>query len=204
MKSRHAALALMAALVFLVPNLAGAQARAGGPGGNALTGTIVSIKGLSFVITLDDGSQKTVVLKDGALVLDREVATTADIKVGDAVGVASKTENGAMVATSINIFAPQMWTNMKTAQFTMTNGETMTNAMTAQVEQNSQGRVLTLKLEMGTATITVPDGIQIHRLVAVKPAQLTPGMKVTFRVTAGADGSLTASGASFDQQTSKG
>jgi hypothetical protein len=164
-----------------------------------VTGTIVSVKGLSFVIGLADGTQKTVVLKDGALVLDRQVATVADIKPGDAVGVAAKLDSGVLTATSINIFAPEMWAAMQTRQFTMTNGETMTDAMTAKVESSDKGRVLTLQPDMGTATIIVPDGIDIHRLVAVKTDQLVPGLKVTFRTTTAADGTLTASGASFDR-----
>lgn len=206
MKSGRLALISAMALFLLIPFLAAAQAAGGtsAPGNaNAFTGTIVLIKGMTFEINLADGTHKTILLKDNALILDREVVTADQIKAGDAVGVAATSDNGALTATSINIFAPEMWSSggMRKGQFPMATGELMTNAMTAQVETNTQGHVLTLKLDMGDATIAVPDGIQIHRLIAVKPDQLKLGMKVTFRAMADADGNLTASGASFDQPT---
>jgi hypothetical protein len=206
MKTRKLSAALALVLLSVMPSLVAAQASGGGGGANAnsVTGTIVSVKGLTFVVSLADGTQKTVTLKDGALVLDRQVTTPDQIKAGDAVGVAATQDNNALTATSINIFAPEMWANMKEAQFNMPSGQIMTNAMTAQVAQNTQGRTLTLKMAMGNVTITVPDGIPVHRLVAVKPDQLIAGLKVTFRAMAAADGSLTASGASFDQPTTKG
>ncbi len=202
MKPGRMALVSVLAFLLLAPLFAGAQASGGSNARgnfNAVTGTIVSFKGLTFVISLADGTQKTVQLGDKALILDREPATASDIKVGDAVGVASRDDNGQMIATSINIFAPEMWSNMRTAQFKMTSGETMTNAMTAQVEQNAQGQVLTLKLDMGTATISVPADAQIHRLVAVPVDQLKVGLKVTFRVQSTTGNTLTALGATFDQ-----
>ena len=185
-------------LCLLSPLAAGAQAAGGPP---PLTGVIASVTGNVLVLTLADSTQKTVTLKDGATILDRQVATADQIKAGDALGVAAKTDNGTLVATSINIFAPQMWDVVRKGQFPMTTGETMTNAMTAQVVANSQGHVLTMKLDMGSATIVVPDGIMIHRLVFVKADQLTVGLPVSVRVTADAGGNLTASSVSFDQPT---
>jgi hypothetical protein len=186
-------------LCVLSPLAAVAQATAGA---GSLDGTIVSIKGNVIVVALADKTQKTVTLKDGAMILDRQLATADQIKAGDALGVAAKSDNGALIATSINIFAPQMWDVVRKGQFPMTTGETMTNAMTAQVVQNSQGHVLTMKVDMGNAMITVPDGIVIHRLVIVKADQLTAGLHVMIRTTADASGNLTASSVSYDQATS--
>jgi hypothetical protein len=191
---------VLVVLCLLSPLAAGAQAAAGaGAGAGSIDGTIVSITANVIVLTLADATQKTVTLKDGATILDRQVATADQIKPGDALGVAAKTDNGALVATSINIFAPQMWDVVRKGQFPMATGETMTNAMTAQVVANSTGHVLTMKLDMGNATITVPDGITIHRLVFVKADQLTPGLRVMVRATTDANGNLTASSVSYDQ-----
>ncbi len=150
-------LALFLVLLCLLSPLA-VGAQAAGTGAGSLDGTIVSIKGNVIVLTLADMTQKTVTLKDGATILDRQPATADQIKAGDALGVAAKSDNGTLVATSINIFAPQMWDVVRKGQFPMTTGETMTNALIAQVVANSQGRVLTMKLDMGNATIVVPDG----------------------------------------------
>jgi hypothetical protein len=187
-------------VLFCVLSPLAAVAQASGAG--SLDGTIVSIKGNVIVLALADATQKTVTLKDGAMILDRQLATAEQIKAGDALGVAAKSDNGALIATSINIFAPQMWDVVRKGQFPMTTGETMTNAMTAQVVQNSQGHVLTMKLDMGNAMITVPDGIVIHRLVIVKADQLTAGLHVMIRTTTDASGNLTASSVSYDQATS--
>jgi len=188
-------------LIGLVLAPLAATAQAGGP--PPLAGTIASITGNVFVLTLQDGTQKTVTLKDGAIILDRQALTADQIKAGDALGVAARSANGTLTATSINVFAPQMWDNpnMRKGQFAMTSGEnmTMTNAITAQVIQNSQGHVLTMKVDMGIATITVPDGIPIFRLVVVKQDQLTVGLPITVRATADANGNLTASSVSFDR-----
>jgi hypothetical protein len=198
---RSGRLAFFIILVCLLSPLAAVAQAAAGTGAGPIDGTIVSIKGNVIVLTLADNTQKTVTLKDGAVILDRQLATADQIKEGDALGIAARSDNGALVATSINIFAPQMWDGMRKAQFPMTTGETMTNAMTAQVVQNAQGRVLTMRLDMGNATITVPDGIMIHRLVFVKADQLTAGLRVMVRATADASGNLTASSVSFDQPT---
>jgi hypothetical protein len=60
------------------------------------------------------------------------------------------------------------------------------------------GHTLIMKYAEGTATITVPDGIPIHRLVSMKPAALTPGMQIVVRGTAASDGTLKAASISFD------
>jgi hypothetical protein len=194
--------ALVLVTISLLLAAAPFTAVAQGVGGStAVTGTIVSIDGTTYVVRLDDGTQKTVVLRDNAIILDRLVTTADQIRVGDALGVAARLDNGKLVATSINVFAPEMWEGVRKGQFPMQTGEVMTNAMTAEVVQNSQGRVLTLKLDMATATIVVPDGIPIHRLVSVKPDQLAVGLKVTFRTVTDSGGHLTASGVTFDQAT---
>lgn len=192
---------LLIAFLLLLSPFAGV-AQAAGPassGAGSLDGTIASIKGNVIVLTLADATQKTVTLKDGAFILDRQLATANDIKTGDALGVAARVDNGALIATSINIFAPRMWDGARKGQFPMSTGETMTNALTARVVQNAQGHVLTMKLDMGTTTITVPDGITIHRLFLVKPDQLTVGLRVMVRTAADANGNLTASSVSFEQ-----
>ena len=144
---------------------------------------------------------KTIALQDKTLILGRQVVGLDQIKPGDAMGVASRRDSdGSMVAISINIFAPQMWDGVRKGQFPMTTGDTMTNAVVTQYAAGVKGRVVTMKYAEGTSEITVPDGTQIHRLVAAKPSALVAGLHVTVRGTANPDGSIKASAISFDQK----
>jgi hypothetical protein len=199
MTSRRPGFLILGSLLLLAPLAASAQAAGAGAGSTSVTGTVASVKGLTFAVTLADGTTKTVTLEPDALILDREPAAPVDIAAGDAVGVAATKGNDSLTATAITIFSPSMWDGIRKGQFSMADGEVMTNAMTGAVAKNTQGRTLTLKLELGTATILVPDDVKVTRLVTVKPEQLTVGLKVTFRGTAAADGSLAATTASFDQ-----
>jgi len=166
----------------------------------AVDGTIAAVNGSTITLTLADKMAKTIALQDKTLILGRQVVGLDQIKPGDAMGVASRRDSdGSMVAISINIFAPEMWDGVRKGQFPMTTGDTMTNAVVAQYAAGVKGRVVTMKYAEGTSEITVPDGTQIHRLVAAKPAALTVGLHITVRGTASPDGSIKAASVSFDQ-----
>ena len=118
------------------------------------------------------------------------------------MGIASRRDaDGSLVAISINIFAPAMWSSpaMRKGEFPMTTGDTMTNAVVAQYAAGVKGRVVTMKYAEGTSEITVPEGTQIHRLVVAKAAALIAGLHITVRGAANTDGSIKASSISFDQ-----
>lgn len=163
-----------------------------------LNGTISAIKGSVITLTLADSSVKQVMLQSGTLILEREVATVADLKAGDAMGVAARRDGDALIATSINIFSKEMWDGIRKGQWLMTDGQTMTNALVTDYAQGMSGHTLTMKYKEGTASITVPDSTIVHRLVTVKPAALAVGMKISVRGTDGTDGSLKAASVSFE------
>ena len=163
-------------------------------------GTIDAVKGSTITLTQADKMTKTVAVQDKTLVLARQAAGLDQIKPGDAMGVGSRRESdGSLTALYINIFAPEMWAGARKGEWVMASGETMTNAMVTQYAAGVKGRVLTMKYVEGTSAITVPDGTQIHKLVAVTRAELTVGLKVTVRGSAGPNGSITANSISFDQ-----
>jgi hypothetical protein len=192
---RRGALALVMTVV-----LAGAAAvgfsQAAGPA--PISGTIASVKGNVLTLTLADKSVKEVVLQEKTLILEREAAGVGDIRAGDAMGVAARRSGTELIATSINIFSPQMWDVVRKGQWLMTSGETMTNAMVSDYAQGMSGHTLTMKYENGTAMITVPDGVPVHRLVTVKPEALTVGLQIAVRGTIGADGTLKAASINFE------
>ncbi len=165
-------------------------------------GTITAIKDSTITLTQADTMTKTITLQDKTVVLMRQVVGLDQIKAGDAMGVASRRgSDGSLVAVYINIFAPEMWSSpvMRKGEFPMTTGDTMTNAVVTQYAAGVKGRVLTMKYAEGTSTITVPDGTQIHKLVVVKLAALTVGLKIQIRGSAGPNGTIMANSISFDQ-----
>ncbi len=190
---RGALVVLVAA--FAIGAAAGAFAQAAPP---PVNGTIASIDGNMIKLTLADNSQKEVALNAKTLVLERSVATVADIKPGDAMGVAARRSGNDLIATNINIFSPEMWTIVGKGQWPMTTGETMTNALVTSYATQMSGHTLMMKYQDVTATITVPDGVQIHKLETVKPSTLVVGMTVSVRGMAGSDGTVKAAAISFD------
>jgi hypothetical protein len=182
-------------VVFMSVITLGAFAQAAVP---AVSGTILSISGDRVTISLADKTQKIVVLQGSTLVLEREVAAVDQIRTGDAMGVAARRSGSDLVATSINIFSAEMWDVVRKGQWPMATGETMTNATVTDYVRSVNGRTLTMKYKDVMATITVPDGVQVHRLVSMKQTDLSAGMQVTVRGTPGADGTMVAGSVSFD------
>ncbi len=186
---------LMAALVTAAAATS-AFAQAAPP--PSVNGTISAIKGNLITLTLADGSVKQVALQSGTLIQERDVSSVGDIKAGDAMGVAARRDGAALIATNINIFSRELWDVVRRGQWLMSDGQTMTNAMVTDYAMGMSGHTLTMKYKEGTASITVPDGTPVHRLVTVKPAALTVGLQISVRGMSGSDGSLKAASVSFD------
>ena len=190
--------AMTFATLFLVGAIARVFAQATNP--PSVSGTIASINGSNLVLTLADGTQKQVALQDSTTILERVVAGVGEIRPGDMLGVAARISGQELIATSINIFAREMQTRARLGQFPMQTGEVMTNATVTDYVQAVQGHTLTMKYNDGSATITVPDGVPIHRLVSLKPDALAAGLQIVVRGTLDSDGALKAASISFDGQ----
>jgi hypothetical protein len=196
--ARRTLLVLVA--VLLAGVVVGAFAQSAPPAGPPpVNGTIVSVNGNIIRLALADKSQKDVAIQPTTLVLERDTAAVGDIQAGDAMGVAARRSGSDLIATSINIFSKEMWNGaMKKGQWPMTSGETMTNAVVTSYVVGMSGHTLVMKYNDVMATITVPDGVPIHRLVTMKPGALAAGMMVSVRGSDGSDGTLKAAAISFE------
>lgn len=164
-----------------------------------IDGTLVAVSGNSLTLTGADGTSRTATVGGDTVILARQPAKLDTIKTGDALGVAARRgSDGSLIANSINIFAPEVWSRARKGQFPMQSGDIMTNAVVTQTENRVEGRVLYLQLEDRTAAITVPEGTQIRRTITQRVADLKPGMRLVVRGTAGADGMLAASSINFE------
>ena len=169
------------------------------PVSQSLTGSIVSVSSSGLVLDVG-GNQVQVVPAQGALILGRHAATFADIKPGDAMGVAAtKGADGSLTATSINIFSASLWKMAQKGQWLMSNGQTMTNAVvTTSMVVQAQGGTVSLSYQEVSAKISVPPTADIHRLVDGALTDLKPGMKITVRGSPDANGGFTATSLTFD------
>jgi hypothetical protein len=151
-----------------------------------ISGSIASISGATLFVTLGDGRTIAVALGSSTQIFKRVKVTLDSIKSGDALGVAAtKSDDGSLTATAINVFSPQVWQRVRKGQFPMADGQVMTNAQVERLGNRVDGSTL-----YATATI--------RRNLSVGPADLAPGMAVTLRGTSGADGIFAASLVSFD------
>jgi hypothetical protein len=189
--------ALLGSLAFFVAAGVGA-APAAQP--VSLDGTITMVGSTSFSVSSTSGGGKLVTIAGDTLILDRQTATMEDLKPGMPMGVAARRgPDGSLTATSINVFSPELWSKVRKGQWPMESGEVMTNAVvTNAAAQTVDGRTLTMSYEDVSATILVPPGVDIHRILTVRPADLKSGMHVTVRGLPDANGGVTASIVSFD------
>ena len=197
--SGHRARFILAAVILLAAAAAAfAQASPPPP---SVSGTISALRGNVLTLTLSDQSVKQLILQAGTVVLARETATVADLKAGEAMGVAARRDGAALIATAINIFSPEMWDGVRKGQWLMTDGQTMTNALVTDYAKAMNGNTLVMKYKDTTASITVPEGIPVHRLVTVKQGALQAGMSVMVRYNTASDGTLKAASVFFDRPT---
>ncbi len=199
MRTRSKPAALLVALIFTgAAGTAAAQSSMQAMVG----GTIATVGADGVTITAPDGTAKSVAIGPSTLVLGRERATLDSIQQGDALGVtATREPDGSLSATEINIFSKELWAFVRRArsgQFPMSSGKIMTNEEVTQLVPGSGGHVLSMQYAGNTATINVPDGVVVHRLVTESAGDLKVGMRVLVRGSYGADGTLDASSINFE------
>ncbi len=159
----------------------------------SVSGTITTVSAGVLTFTGSDGAAVTVTYSPDTLVLTRVAVDLSSILPGEAVGVAAKREtDGSLTATSINIFAPELWKRVRRGQFPMQSGEVMTNAEVVSYVEATGGHTLSVRLGTASSVISVPDGAQIHRILAEKASDLKTGMKIVVRGTVESDGSVKA------------
>jgi hypothetical protein len=194
--TRYGAVFFFSALLLGVPLAAFSQAMSSSA---PVQGTISAVAADSVTVTGSDGLDRKILMTAATVVRRSEPAALDQVKPGDALGVAARRDGDSLIATNINIFAPQIWDGARKGQFGMTDGQVMTNALVTQSVKSVNGRVLTMSVDNGTAKITVPEGVPIHRLLIVKQSDLAVGQTVTIRVTSAPGGGLTATSIGIDK-----
>jgi len=175
--------------------LAGAMLAGTAPVGAApaapIMGTIVSATADTVVLSTSQGN-KTFKTTPKTMVISQSAAKMADITKGEWLGVdAKKSANGTLTAVSIHIF-PANATGFRTGQWTMSSGDTMTNAQVTESVSGVSGHTITLGYQGGRAKIVVPPSAMIYRLAQSSVSALKPQMHARVRGQPNTDGTLTA------------
>lgn len=164
-----------------------------------IDGKVSAMDGMKLTLMMSDGATRIISLKPDTLVLARQPATLEDIKPMEAMGVAARRESdGTLTANNINIFSPELWNRVRKGQWPMQTGDMMTNALVTDYVLGVQGRVLRMRYHDLVATINVPPGARVNRLITERAADLKVGMPVIIRGTMNAGGSLAVGSVIFD------
>jgi hypothetical protein len=162
-------------------------------------GTVRTVEGGALTLVSPSGSEVRIAVAGDTVVLQRQSVPLDTIKPNDFVGVTARREaDGSLTALAINIFPSAFRGRVREAQFVMDTGNIMTNATVFQNVRRIEGRTLYLKLGDGSVIVAVPTGAEVSRLTVMKAADLSPGMRVVVRGTAGADGTLAATTITVD------
>ena len=164
-----------------------------------IDGKVSAMDGMKLTLMMSDGATRIISLKPDTLVLASQPATLEDIKPMEAMGVAARRESdGTLTANNINIFSPELWNRVRKGQWPMQTGDMMTNALVTDYVLGVQGRVLRMRYHDLVATINVPQGARVNRLVTERAADLKVGLPVIIRGTMNAGGSLAVGSVIFD------
>jgi hypothetical protein len=166
-------------------------------------GTIEQVSGQTLTVKGQDGKTITATLPANAIVTYPVKLTAADIKPDSFLGVGSvKKPDGKLHAVAIQVFpeaqrgtgeGERVWVG---APEGLTNG-TMTNATVAKVDSVAGG-TLALAYKGGTTDVIIDPSTSITTPHEATMAMLTPGKIVALFATKQADGNLTASRVSVE------
>jgi hypothetical protein len=157
-------------------------------------GTIEQASPTSMTVKSRDGTDVTITLASPLRLTGVKAASSADIKIGDFVGVASiATADGGSGALEVVIFPAAMkGAGQGSFPWDLEPNSTMTNATVTNAVENVDGRSLTLTYPEGSKSITLPEGIPVVTLAQATATDLVVGAPVFVSTTEGAGGALTA------------
>ncbi len=157
-------------------------------------GSIEKIAGQVLTVRSRDGSTVEVQLADNYAVLVVTQASLSDIKPGVYVGAAAiKQPDGRFKALEVLVFPESArGSNEGHYPWDLTPDSMMTNATVAEIVEDVDGRVVTLRYKDGEVKMVVPPGVPIVTFGPGEKDPLKPGAHVFMSATKQADGRVTA------------
>lgn len=137
----------------------------------------------SSALTLADGTVLQLIATARSIRTDR--ATVVDLKPGLFIAITAKQQpDNTLLASIVNIFPASLGARVPTGQRPLTDGNLMTNAPIASIDQVS-GTSFTVTFSGTTAKVVLGPGATITKQTDVDPAQIPVGTKISATVRAG-------------------
>jgi len=158
-----------------------ASATASGGAATRVDGTAQSAT--ATALTLTDGTVIQITAATRTIRTDR--ATLADLKTGQFVAITAKQQpDGTLLATIVNVFPASIGANIPAGQRPLTEGNLMTNAPIAAIDQVS-GSSFTVTFSGNTVKVVLASNAVITAQTDVKPTDIPVGTKISATVRAG-------------------
>jgi len=145
-----------------------------------IRGEVVSLNGDQLTVHRRSGDTVVIALKPDAGVGSVRKIQLSDIKPGEFIGTAAKTDvDGKLVALEVLVFPEAArGTGEGHYDWDLGSNSTMTNANVDSVVQSNSGRQLTLSYKGGSNQVTVPPEVPVVTLAPATRADLLAGKAV--------------------------
>jgi hypothetical protein len=160
-----------------------------------IRGAVEKLDGSTLSVKTREGTDASIMLKDGWKISSVAKASVNDIKEGDFVGIASlPTEDGGNGALEVLIFPAAMkGTGEGSYAWDLKPNSSMTNATVANAVKSVDGHTLTVTYKGGEKKIAIPDGTPVVTFAPAEVADLKTGATVFIPSEKAADGSISSS-----------
>jgi hypothetical protein len=160
-----------------------------------IRGTVEKLDGSTLSVKTREGTDASIMLKDGWKISSVAKASVNDIRQGDFVGIASlPTEDGGNGALEVLIFPAAMkGTGEGSYAWDLKPNSSMTNATVANAVKSVDGHTLTVTYKGGEKKIAIPDGTPVVTFAPAEVADLKTGATVFIPSEKAADGSISSS-----------
>ena len=160
-----------------------------------IRGTVEKLDGSTLSVKTREGTDASIMLKDGWKISSVAKASVNDIRQGDFVGIASlPTEDGGNGALEVLIFPAAMkGTGEGSYAWDLKPNSSMTNATVANAVKSVDGHTLTVTYKGGEKKIAIPDGTPVVTFAPAEVADLKNGATVFIPSEKAADGSISSS-----------
>ncbi|SES41405.1 hypothetical protein [Rhizobium sp. NFR03] len=158
-------------------------------------GTVESLDGNTLSVKTREGTDATILLKDGWKVSSVAKASIDDIKTGDFVGIASlPTAEGGDGALEVLIFPAAMkGTGEGSYAWDLKPNSSMTNATVANAVKAVDGQTVTVTYKGKEKKISIPAGTPVVTFAPAVEADLKSGATVFVPSEKAADGTISSS-----------
>jgi hypothetical protein len=156
------------------------------------TGTLERVDGLALVVNVSGSEPARVLVRQGAAVGLVAVTGTGDIRAGEPVTLRiSRQPDGRLMALQVRLQPPEVPAGSQGLE-PRTTGAGVEPVFLIGTVAAVEGERLRVRTARGEQVVDLPANVRVLRFIAVAPAELRPGQRVTVEAEPLVDGTLAA------------